>query len=624
MDRDRVESWCQNGMLAVVVASLWFAAIAFGGVDLWARVVLQWLMALGLVFFAVRLTVARRPKLVLPPAFWAATLFMVYAVGRYWYADVEYVARQELIRVAICYLVFSFVVTTLHGQRSVRFLVYALIALATVESVYAIYQWAAKPGTVLGYGQAAQYLTRGSGTLFNPNHLAGLVGLALPISISIALISREPHWVRILVAYCAGVQGIGIFTTLSRGGIVAAAISVVLLGAIIVWKVRRLWIAVIGGIVFAAAVAFWVNMPESLAKRFVDLSRYVGKEAKDTRELIWDTGIAVWRKEPWFGAGPDHFDLRFREHRNEWLQTRPRRTHNDYLQLLADWGVVGASLGALFLGAVAYGLIRAWPHLGREESSFEMAPGSTRLAWAVGAAAGIVFLMIHSVVEFNLFIPATAIVAAMLFGICAASIRFATRAAGRSIGWAGRGLGLTAGLAILCALIGSSPRATAEARHLLAASQEVADNEKRVAEFKSAILAEPANPETYFALGENLRMRSFEGVERYETLAAEGIGAFEASVRLNPWDPFTRARLAMCLDWLGRHGEAGAMMETALKLDPNNKYIVTLMGWHHLQTGDLAKAHEQLERATVRMPHAQDPLAVVLFERVNEMLRRPR
>ena len=168
MDRDRIETWCQKGMLAVVVVAMWFAAIAFGGVDLWARVVLQWLMVLGLVFFSVRLAVARKPRLVMPPAFWAATLFMVYAAGRYWYADVEYVARQELIRVAICYLVFSFVVTTLHGQRSVRFLIYALIALATLESVYAIYQWAANPGTVLGYGQAAQYLTRGSGTLFNP------------------------------------------------------------------------------------------------------------------------------------------------------------------------------------------------------------------------------------------------------------------------------------------------------------------------------------------------------------------------------------------------------------------------------------------------------------------------
>ena len=363
-----------------------------------------------------------------------------------------------------------------------------------------------------------------------------------------------------------------------------------------------------------------VEIPDSVKQRFREIPAGQSYGFIGERKLIWKSAIAVWKEEPVYGVGPDHFDFRFRKHRDLWLQTLPRRTHNDYLQLLADLGLVGASLGALFLVAVAYGLIRAWPHLGREESSFEMAPGSTRLAWAVGAAAGILFLMIHSAVEFNLFLPAIGVAVSLLFGVSAASLRFAGRATGRSLGSVGRGLGLATGLAFSCVFLWAAARAGAESRHLLAASREPGENEVRAALIRLAISAEPANPESRFALGENLRMRSFEAGDGFETLAQEAIESLEASVRLNPWEPYTHARLAMCLDWLGRQVEAGTRMETALKLDPNNKRIVTLMGWHYLHTGDLAKAREQLERAHNRIPHARDPLSGILLQRVDEMI----
>lgn len=623
MDRDRIESWCQKGMLAVVIATMWFAAIAFGGVDLWARAVLQWLMVLGLVFFSVRLAVAEKPRLVLPPAFWAATLFMVYAVGRYWYADVEYVARQELIRVAVCYLVFSFVATTLHSQRSVRVLAYSLIALATLEAVYGIYQWASKPGTVLGFGQAEQYLTRGSGTFFNPNHLAGLIGLVLPLSVSIALISREPHWTRILVAYCAGVQAVGLYCTLSRGGLIAGAVALVALVAIILWRVRKRWIFVVSLMLGGAVCFFWLNLPSSIGSRFADLERYVSRDAKDGRELIWEMGLGVWKEEPILGVGPDHFDVRFRTHRNEWLQTAPRRTHNDYLQLLVDWGLVGASLGGLFLLATVIGLVRAWPYLGRGESTFDPTPSSSRLAWGVGSASGIVFLVIHSVVEFNLFIPGVAIAAAIFFGIVAGAVRFSGRAAGKAVGRFGRVIGVVLGLAVACVTVLSCLRAAAEATRLRTANLETAETETREAALRKALAVEPANPETHYLLGENLRMRSFEGVQGYKALAEKAILDFEVSIRLNRWNPYAHARLAICLDWLGKHAEAGKRMETALGLDPNNKRIVTLMGWHCMEAGDLRRAYKFLERATGHMPHEQDPLAVILFKKVSERLNGP-
>lgn len=610
-------------MLGVVVASLWFAAIAFGGVDLWARVVLQWLMVLGLVFFAVRLAVARRPKLVLPPAFWAATLFMAYAVGRYWYADVEYVARQELIRVGICYLVFVMVTTSLSGQRSVKVLVYALIFLATLEAAYGIYQWSAKPGTVLGYQQHAAYVTRGSGTLFNPNHLAGLIGLALPMALALAMFSKEPHWMRILVAYAAGVMALGIFATLSRGGVVAAAVALVLLGGVTVWAIRKRWVVVAGLLLLVLLGVFAAKMPDSLRQRFSEVRTQLTPDGRSGRQLIWDAALMVWKEEPWFGSGPDHFDQKFRRYRDLWLQTRPRRAHNDYLQLLADWGVAGAIGVILFVGALAWGLWRTWPHLVRDGTTLNPSPNSSRLAFVVGAGCGLAAVAAQSVVEFGFFIPAYSLGTAVALAIVAGSFRYSRSTEGASSGLVWRVLGGSLAVLAGTVLVRSAGTGSAEA-YCLAKANRAGQGSGQGAEWlQKAIEAEPSNPETHYVLGENLRMRSFEGVDGHEALALESLEHFTAASRLFPSDPYPWARMAMGLDWLGRHDEAGEMMSKALALDPENKSIVTLMGWHLMQVGKLDEAYLHLDRARNKMPHEPDPLSGILLEQLVGMVSSP-
>ena len=53
----------------------------------------------------------------------------------------------------------------------------------------------------------------------------------------------------------------------------------------------------------------------------------------------------------------------------------------------------------------------------------------------------------------------------------------------------------------------------------------------------------------------------------------------------------------MCLDWLGRHDEAGPYFSQAEALDPNGYYTVAIVGWHYVQIGDYAAAKPWLERS---------------------------
>src|SRR5437867_4090217 len=72
----------------------------------------------------------------------------------------------------------------------------------------------------------------------------------------------------------------------------------------------------------------------------------------------------------WFGAGPAHFDYRFLQHRpaQTELQMRPERVHNDYLNTLADWGLIGAVLVLLCWVAFYYQVFSGWKYVQRSQN----------------------------------------------------------------------------------------------------------------------------------------------------------------------------------------------------------------------------------------------------------------
>src|SRR5258708_7542465 len=99
MDRERLDSWCEKAILGLVLTILVTGPIAMGAVEGWQFNLLQWLTVAALVVWVVRLWVSPRPQLLWPPICWAVLAFVAYAVVRYRQADIEYVARQELIQI---------------------------------------------------------------------------------------------------------------------------------------------------------------------------------------------------------------------------------------------------------------------------------------------------------------------------------------------------------------------------------------------------------------------------------------------------------------------------------------------------------------------------------------------
>ena len=140
----------------------------------------------------------------------------------------------------------------------------------------------------------------------------------------------------------------------------------------------------------------------------------------DTGRLdLWRAAIEQWKSQPLFGTGGGTYQFYGRQFRAERMQSDPVDAHNDYLELLGDYGLIGALLFLFFFLAHLRHGWRTFVYLGPKRLAAGSLPLSNRLALNIGALCAIATYVVHSAVDFNLHIPANALLLAFVFGIVA-------------------------------------------------------------------------------------------------------------------------------------------------------------------------------------------------------------
>lgn len=142
MNHEALDKFFERGILGLVLAILVFGPLAMGAVEAWPFLVVQALTIGVLIFWALRLWFSPKPQLLWPPICWAVAAFVVYAIARYWTAEIEYVARMELIQVLVCAFLFFAVVNNLYRQDYSQAISYTMVFLAMGISAFAVYQYA--------------------------------------------------------------------------------------------------------------------------------------------------------------------------------------------------------------------------------------------------------------------------------------------------------------------------------------------------------------------------------------------------------------------------------------------------------------------------------------------------
>lgn len=617
MTQSKIDKLIEHGMLVLLLGLLVFGPLATGAVRLQDFLVIQALATCLLVLWVVRLWVGPEPRLFWPPVCWAVAAFLVYAIVRYLHADIEYVGRAELIRMLVYATVFFVILNNFHAQAYTQIIAFALVFLAMGIAGYAIYQFITNSDYVWHFVKPYRY--RGSGTYINPNHLAGLLEMLLPVALGYVLAGRQKPVTKVLLAYAALIIVFGLGVTVSRGSWVAAGLSLLLFFGLLAWNSNYRLPAIALFALLTAACIYFAPRSYFFEQRIRRTLSQVGDIQTDTRYELWDATVLMWKDNLWFGVGPGHFDYCFRKYRPKSIQARPDRAHNDYLNTLADWGLVGGVIVAIFGILFWAGVLKAWKRV-RELTSTELRRrSSNRFAFVLGAALGLVALLLHSWVDFNMHIPANAILAVTLVALLTAHIRFATERYWTLLRLPGR-IALTLALGCCIGYLGwQQLRRTAEVVWLGRAGRVPDYSRAQVALLEQAFGVEPMNFETAYRIGEAYRLESWLGNDNYDQLARKAMDWFARAIKLNPHDPYSRLRYGMCLDWLGDHAAAEPFYQQAEELDPNGYFTLAHVGWHYVQVGNYAGAKPWFDRSR-RIQPRDNPIATTYLELVKRRL----
>jgi O-antigen ligase len=624
MNRESLDNWCERGILALVLGMLIFAPLAFGAVNAWAFLIVQGLTIGVMLLWALRLWISPKPQLLWPPLCWVVLAFTIYAVIRYFTTDIEYVARLEMIQVLMYAFLFFAIVNNLYRQEYSQAVSFTLIFLAMGISAYAVFQYITHSNNV--WNLVSPYPGRGTGTYISPNNLAGFLEMILPLAVAYLVAGRIKAVTRILLGYSALVIGAGLTVTFSRGGWTAGAVGLLtLLGILIFHRQHRipalvLLVLVLGGgtLFFTKYLTHTATYQERVGKVLEESSP--AANSLDLRRDLWLAAEQMWRDHFWWGAGPAHYNYYFPAYRSVRVQMQPDRAHNDYLNLLADWGTAGGII--IFSGMTAFGLglWRTRKRIRRADRDFSSGQ-SNRFAFFVGGAAGLLALALHSVVDFNLHIPANALVGVTFLALLSSNLRFATEDFWFRVRLPVKILAtlvLMAGTAYLGA---QEFRRGHEIRWLTRAERLPNYSPERAAALEKAFAAEPEDFAIAYGIGECYRVQSFNGGENYEKLAKTAEDWYRRGMKLDPHDSNNFLRYGMCLDWLEHHAVAETYYDQADALDPNSYFVAANTGWHYVQAGDYAAARPWLVRS-LQLQWQDNQIARSYLDLTEQKLRR--
>jgi len=593
VNRETLDQWCERGILYLLLAVLIYGPLATGAVRTPDFLVIQGLILGIMLLWGLRVWLKPKPQILWPPVCWAVLAFTVYAVVRYFTSELEYPARKECGEVLLYAFLFLAILSNLHRQEHIQWIMVVLVFLGMGIAGYAIYQFATGSDQVWMF--TTPYKKRGTGTYISPNNLAGFLEMVLPLALATVLVSRAKPVLKVFVGYAALVILGGLAVSLSRGGWLATGIAMLALFAVLLrHRSYRLSAAallvlfLIGGAVLIPKAGF-------LKKRVQEITAH-DRLNDSARFDLWEPAYRLWQESPWWGIGPNHYDYRFRVYRPQLEQQQPDRVHNDYLNTLTDWGVAGLALVLSAVALLGWGVMKTWSSV--RGNSADLGGGkSNKFAVVLGASLGLVAILIHSFLDFNMHIPANATVAITLMAILASTVRFATSDYWLSLR-PGSKITLTCVLLLGLTVLGwHEVQAAREYQRLAKAERAPAGSAAKIAALESAFEVEPKNFATAYALGEAWRARSWQGNTDYEDDARKAMEWFERSMKMNPYNGYGFLRYGMCLDWIGRSDESWPYYDRAVELDPNGYYTAAHVGWHYVQTGNLAAARTWFERS---------------------------
>ena len=318
------------------------------------------------------------------------------------------------------------------SRKRKSILVVALIGLGCFEAGYGAFQYLTGWQKIFTYTKTS-YTESATGTYINHDHFAGLLELTIPFAFASAFyffqiwsekspVGRRGVAGRAAAASrsSAGIQSIfylflvagmvvGVGFSVSRGGILGVVVSIIFVAFLGLARLKTgRKIGLLGVFLLLTCIAaygLWIGLG-AVTTRFEQVHE-TGYLRMEGRIATWTDTLRLIRDYPLTGTGLGTFGLAFRHYQTYMVNYFFDHAHNDYLEFASDTGLLGVVL--LFM-PILYLLIRMIV-------SFLLDPRRYRRSMTLGCIGSTLAILVHSGMDFNLQIPANALIFSIVLGI---------------------------------------------------------------------------------------------------------------------------------------------------------------------------------------------------------------
>jgi O-antigen ligase len=397
------------GICALVV----FGVAAHGAVEDWARAVLEIGAAVLFLAWAGRVYLTKESQVILSPLLLPLGFLFLLGLAQWVFHRTAsaYATRMELQLLLADILILFLAGQAFRTIEDWREFVWFVMSLGFLVALFGILQHFTFNGKLYWFREM-HYGGIPFGPYVNRNHFAGFAELIIPVSLvplTLGKVRRE-RW--FLVSLFAVVPIGALFLSASRGGIVSFAVEA---GVLALWLlVRRAagrHLLSAGAVLLCAfLLVSWLGVQQAV-ERFSSMQSLevsVGKRAS-MRADTWH----IFLDHPLLGTGLGTLQIIFPPYETLYDGRVVNHTHNDYLEGLAETGIAGGLCCAWFLGVLFFDSIR---RLSQPRGAFASTIQLSGLVACLG-------FLIHSLVDFNLHIPANALLFFLLANLATCDVR---------------------------------------------------------------------------------------------------------------------------------------------------------------------------------------------------------
>ena len=320
-----------------------------------------------------------------------------------------YSTKLVIVQLSTLFIYFAATLVFVDTPHRLHVMVRTIMIFGFLLAIFGLTQSFISPTKVYGMRELNQ--STAFGPFINRHHFAGYMELTISLPLGLLLAGSVDKEKRLLYLFIAGLMGVALVMTSSRGGIVSLVAQIVFLVIVTaIWKKhgerRRVRSSRLKGVAaraaLAAALIVGLFMGVILLGGEFSLNRFIDSVNTDDpttgRAHFWSVTLDMIKANPVLGTGLGAYGVIYTRYDTRNGLYRLEQAHNDYLQVFSDAGVVGGTL------AFAFVVILFYRGFGRAKSRDDFRRGV-----ALAALSGCFAVLVHSFFDFTLHTTSNAL-----------------------------------------------------------------------------------------------------------------------------------------------------------------------------------------------------------------------